>query len=609
MVEKEELELIKQKIKNLGDSPGCYLWKDSGMNVIYVGKASKLASRVRSYLNPNLVDPKTISLQNEIYDLDWIITNNEEEALLLEANLIKKYYPKFNVRLKDDKRYPFICVSTDEPYPMVYLTRRVKADGKKYFGPYTDVKATRDLLTLIHKIFPIRKTPLVLPLKTPARPCLNFHIKRCLGPCQGNVTVEDYNSMIEQVIKFLSGKKEEIVIELRKKMEEYSIRMEFEKAILYRNSIDAILSIQKKQGVVNSSLKDEDVIALASREDDGQIVVFEIRGGHLEGKKSFAMSGMKHSSMSEIFLSFLKLYYFSVEYIPDIIRVPVDISQEFTVIQDALQNKKEKRILIKNAESGASRSIWKLAQKNAEMNLTERILATKLKDEKLALKDLKRMLKLDKIPTIIECYDISHFQGSEPVASGVMFVDGKPHKQGYRHYNMKGYKGINDPGMIHEVIARRLQRLLNEDQVLPDLIVIDGGLTQLNRATEAALALDLGELQMIGLAKKREEIYLPGENIPIQFDINSPGIRLLRRIRDEAHRFGLQFHRLKRNKTVLKSLLDEIPEIGGERKKKLIQYFLKKKKLKDVTLEELKEVPGIGNKLAEKILNAIQSRN
>ena len=277
MVNGFQIDLIKQKIKNLGDESGCYLWKDKQDTVIYVGKALKLSDRVRSYLNPNISDIKTLSLQSEIHDLEWIITNTEHEALILEASLIKKYFPKFNIRLKDDKRYPFICVSLDEMFPMVYLTRKVKADGRKYFGPYTDVKATRDLLNLILKIFPIRKTPLKLPLKKPQKPCLNFHIKRCLGPCKGDITKEEYALVVNQVIKFLDGKKEDLVRELKKNMEEYSLKMMFERASIYRDMISSIQILNKRQTVISSSEEDEDILAIAVRDDTAQMVVFEVR--------------------------------------------------------------------------------------------------------------------------------------------------------------------------------------------------------------------------------------------------------------------------------------------------------------------------------------------
>ena len=576
-MDEEILKFLKEKIKNLSDSSGCYLWKNKSNDVIYVGKALRLSDRIRSYLNPNISDLKTLSLQGEIHDLDWIATHTEEEALILEDNLIKRYNPKFNIRLKDDKRYPLICVSTDEPYPMVYLTRRMKADKKKYFGPYTDVKAARDLLDTIHKVFPIRKTPLKLPLAKPARPCLNFHIKRCLGPCQGNISVEEYSVIVDQIVKFLEGKKESLLAELRTRMNYHSEKMEFERAMIYRDMIDNIQTIQKRQTVINQAGGDEDIISYAKREDEGQIVILEVRDGRMEGKKSFPLNGLRLSSDEEVFVSFLKLYYLHANFIPTSIVLPLNVKKDIQVLMDLLAKNIGFKPKLKFPGAGEKR------------------------DQTTALKELKENLKLKDIPNIIECYDISHFQGSSPVASGVMFVDGKPYKAGYRRYIMKSYEGINDPGMMHEVIARRLQRIINEGETLPDLIIIDGGEVQLARATEAALALDLPDLPMIGLAKKREEIYFPGNKNPYKFDINSPSMRLLRQLRDEAHRFGVSFHRERRNKATLRTALDNIEDIGIQRKKTILKFLAGRKKLAKASLEELKQIPGIGDKLALKI--------
>lgn len=591
-MDSERLALIKEKIKNLGDSPGCYLWKDSSNTVIYVGKALKLNDRVKSYLNPNIQDIKTSSLQKEIFDLDWIVVNTEEEALILESNLIKKYYPRYNVRLKDDKKYPFICVSTDESFPMIYLTRRVRGDSKRYFGPFTDVKSTRTLLNLIHRIFPIRKTPLNLPLPKPQKPCLNFHMKRCLGPCQGNVSVEEYSHIINPIIQFLEGKRDSLVSELYKRMQEYSDKLMFERAAIYRDMIENINSFQKKQTIVNPGGGDEDYIALARRDNEGQIVIFEVREGKLEGKKSFALSGLDFSNEQDAILSFMNLYYLNATFIPSYIVVPLKLKKDSNILVQAILEKTNTKMKIINPPGGNRKSLLKLASKNAEVNLTERILATKLKDETIALKQLKEYLNLREIPRVIECYDISHIQGHEPVGSGVMFVDGKPYKSGYRHYVIRGYEGINDPGMMHEVIARRFQKLLNENLDLPDLVVIDGGYTQLSRASEALLALELRDIQIIGLAKKREEIYFPGEKEPYSFDMNSPFMRLLRRIRDEAHRFGITHHRLRRNKSSARTLISGLDNIGKGRASALLKFFSGRKKSHRCNKRRINSDPG-----------------
>lgn len=602
-------EFILEKIKNLKDQPGCYLWKGIAGEVIYVGKAIKLANRIRSYLNPNIKDMKTRLLQIEIRDLDWFATTTEVEALILEATLIKKYNPKYNVRLKDDKRYPYICVSTSEDYPMVFLSRNPKANGDRFFGPYTDSRAARDALQIIHKIFPIRKTKLKLPLSKPQRPCLNYHMGRCLGPCQGEEKVpkEDYREMIEKVVQFLEGKKEVLVDSLRVRMNSYSEVLNFEIAAHYRDMIERVEKVRERQTVVSLDGGDEDIVSFARRENEGQVVLLEVRSGRLENKKTFPITGLNESTNRELLESFLRDYYLQARFMPRMILLPEEARSGIEPLLEHIQSEFGFRPKIRVPTQGKKKSLLRLAERNAELALSERILATKLRDQTTALKELKENLKLPDLPRVIECYDISHIQGFEPVASGVMFVDGKPYKSGYRHYKMRGYTGINDPGMMHEVVGRRLQRLLNEDEPLPDLIVIDGGPTQLKKACEVALALDIEHLPMIGLAKKREEVYFPGEKEPYTFPMNSPSMRLLRSLRDEAHRFGVTYHRLRRNKAELKLVLDEVPDIGPTRRKAILRFFAGKKRITQVSYEELLEVEGIGAATARKIIDTIGS--
>ncbi len=599
--------LIVEKLKNLTGSPGCYLWKNSSGEIIYVGKAKNLDKRIRNYLKEKQSDLKTRFLQREIFDLDWFATSTEKEALILEATLIKKHNPRYNVRLKDDKKYPYLCVSLSEPFPMVFVTRKLKDKGDRYFGPYTDVRTTREILDVIHRIFPIRKTKQVLPLPKPRRPCLNFQMGRCLGPCQGTVSVEDYRVIVDQIIQFLEGKKEILANELTRRMDEYSSKMEFEIAARYRDMLSKLQMFRQKQTVVSMDGGDEDVIAFARREDEGQVVLMEVRGGRLENKKSFPIQGVENSTEEEILSSFFRDYYLSAALVPASIVVPYSLKEEGDAVLDVLQEKTGFRPKLRFPKAGEKRSLLKIAEKNAELGLTERLLATHYKDQTGALKEIQEMFRLPDPPHIIECYDISHFQGSFPVASGVMFVEGKPFKQGYRKYNIRGHEGINDPGMMHEVISRRLQRIINEDGVLPDLVVIDGGPTQLGKACEAAVEAGTPGLPMVGLAKKREEIYFPGESVPYSFDMNSLGMRLLRHIRDEAHRFGVEHHRTRRNRQALIGLIREVPDIGLKRSKLLLQAFSGQKKIEDASLEELRKVNGIGEALAEKIYTYFRS--
>ncbi|EQA37137.1 excinuclease ABC, C subunit [Leptospira inadai serovar Lyme str. 10] len=600
--------LIVEKLKNLTGSPGCYLWKNLEGEIIYVGKAKNLDKRIRSYLKENHIDLKTRFLRREIFDLDWIATSTEREALILEATLIKKHNPRYNVRLKDDKKYPHISVSLSEPYPMVFVTRKLKDNGDRYFGPYTDVKTTRETLDVILRIFPIRKTKQVLPLPKPRRPCLNFQMKRCLGPCQGNVPVEEYRIIVDQVIQFLEGKKDGLVNELTRRMDDYSERMEFENAARYRDMLLKLQSFRQKQTVVSLDGGDEDIVAFARREDEGQVVLMEVRGGRLENKKSFPIQGVANSSEDEILASFFRDYYMGASLVPSNIVVPLALKEEAETVLDFLQEKTGFRPKLRFPKAGEKKSLLKIAEKNAELGLTERLLATQYRDQTAALKEIQEMFHLGEPPHIIECYDISHFQGSFPVASGVIFVEGKPFKQGYRKYNIRGYEGINDPGMMHEVISRRLQRILNEDGALPNLVVIDGGPTQLSKACEAAVEAGVPNLPMVGLAKKREEIYFPGQNEPYNFDMNSPGMKLLRHIRDEAHRFGVEHHRSRRNREALRSLIEDVPDIGLKRSKLLLRSFTGQKRIEDATIDELKKVPGIGDTLAEKIFRHFHSK-
>ncbi|TGK14750.1 excinuclease ABC subunit UvrC [Leptospira fluminis] len=599
--------LIVEKLKNLTGSPGCYLWKNGEGEIIYVGKAKNLDKRIRSYLKENHTDLKTRFLRNEIADLDWIATSTEKEALILEATLIKKHTPRYNVRLKDDKKYPYICVSLSEPYPMVSVTRKLKDNGDRYFGPYTDVKTTRETLDVVLRIFPIRKTKQVLPLPKPRRPCLNFQMKRCLGPCQGNIPVEEYKLVVDQVIQFLEGKKDGLVSELTRRMDEFSAKLEYEIAGRYRDMLLKLQSFRQKQTVVSLDGGDEDVIAFAKKEDEGQVVLMEVRGGRLESKKSFPIQGMANSSEDEILSSFFRDYYMSAALVPSHIVVPSALKDEAETVLDFLQEKTGFRPKLRFPKAGEKKSLLKIAEKNAELGLTERLLATQYRDQTAALKEIQEMFQLKEPPHIIECYDISHFQGSFPVASGVIFVEGKPFKQGYRKYNIRGYEGINDPGMMHEAISRRLQRILNEDGILPDLVVIDGGPTQLGKACEAAVEAGVPDLPMVGLAKKREEIYFPGQSEPYTFDMNSPGMKLLRHVRDEAHRFGVEHHRTRRNREALRSLIEDVPDIGLKRSKLLLRSFTGQKRIEEATVEELKKVPGIGEALAEKIFRHFHS--
>ncbi|MCB1164625.1 MAG: excinuclease ABC subunit UvrC [Leptospiraceae bacterium] len=594
-------EQIAQKVARAPLDPGCYLWKDSAGEILYVGKADRLRNRLRNYLKPETI--KTAFLMERAADLEWITTETSTDALILEDTLIKKHKPRFNVRLKDDKRFPYLCVSTSEPFPRIFLTRSVRKDGNRYFGPYTDVRAARHILDLIHKTFPIRKVRQKLPLPRPRRPCMNFHINRCLAPCQGNVPESEYKKIVDEIILFLEGKHELLEELVRKRMEEFSQAMDFERAAIYRDILASLRRFQERQSVSRPSAADEDVVAVARDDSYAQAVIFEYRNGNLTGRKAFPLTGIEASDEPEILQSFVREYYLASQAIPSKILVSHAI-EEKSSLEDWLSKKTSRKIRIHQPSRGPNATVMEMVKKNAELLLKEQIIKVKSKDRSSGLAEIQHFLQLSAIPEIIECYDISHFQGRSTVASGVQFQNGEPRKAGYRRYVIRSVGGIDDPASMREVIARRLQRLLNEESALPDLIVIDGGTTQLQAACEAAAALGITELPMVGLAKKREEIYLPGESIPLTLDKNSAGMRILRHLRDEAHRFGITHQRIRSNRAQLKILEQEIPDVGLARIKAMLKHF-EGRKIAEASLEELMEVPGIGEKLAAKIHAAL----
>ncbi len=582
--------MLDTKLKIIPNRPGCYLWvgysnlsvknaenpknKKKTPQILYIGKAHSLKKRITQYLHSEHY--KTHFMMSCVTDIDWIVTNNENEALLLESNLIKKYNPPFNVRLKDNKKYPFLCLTMGEKFPRLILTRRQTNPKNHYFGPFANVKSARNIMRLIHKIFPIRKRPLKLPLKNPVRPCLNFHIKRCWAPCTGQVASKDYRIMIEQVDRLLNGNIDELKQSMKNQMQHYAQKTEYEKAKYYRdmlNDLDTTLLSEQTVHHTDES-KNCDIIALVyqtaqqlrhqqpyisllTTKDEpyyfAQIVLLSLRDGKLVNKQSFALSEMKiipveENSIHTTFMeSFLREYYLSFVDIPSYIYLTKGILQP-EHWSEILSNRHKKTIQLMSLEYEPSikeqyASLFNMAKENAQLSLQEQFIIESMRASQQALKELQSLLQLSELPINIEAYDISNLQGTYAVASGVAFKDGLPHKALYRKYRIKYVKGIDDPRMIHEVITRRLAK---KDIIpLPNLIIIDGGITQLQAALKARNEAGVN-INIVSLAKKREEVYLTPHK-KLSTDINQPAMLIMRAARDEAHRFALSYHRKLRD--------------------------------------------------------------
>lgn len=613
MVTQEELSKIPAK-------PGVYLMKNAEGRIIYVGKAVSLRNRVRQYFQASRNPGKRIeSMIAQIESLEYIVTDSEVEALILENNLIKKHRPRYNVRLRDDKQYPFIRISMEEEYPRIMIVRRAKKDGSRYFGPYTDSQAVRDTIALIRRIFPIRNCGREINPGAEERACLNYHINRCLAPCIGAVTKEAYRDMIHQIIMFLEGRQEEVEQKLEKAMNEASEELAFERAAAYRDRLQAVRKVIEKQKIVSTVMEDMDVIASASERTFSIVQVFQIRGGKLIGREHFLMTEGTETTQEELIQAFISQYYSEVALIPKTILTPCHIDGEETVTE-WLRTLRKGAVNLSVPQRGEKKELMHLAEENAtELLRQARIQREQQEREKgTALSDLQQMLGLGVLPDRIEAYDISNFQGNETVASMVVFEDGIARPDQYRKFRIRTVEGPNDFASMQEVIRRRFKRGLEErnDAVLaregkfarfPSLVLIDGGVGQLNAAREVMEELGLGHLETIGLAKREEEVFRPGNPTPFILPRDSAALHLLQQVRDEAHRFAITYHRKLRDKRTTQSLLDSVPGIGPTRKKALIKKFGSLRGVRLATIEELQEVPGISRELAEAIKDIVGS--
>lgn len=608
---------LQDKLALLPTDPGVYLMLNEAGEVIYVGKAVNLRNRVRSYFQKSSTQPiKVQALVEHIADLEYIVTDSEMEALILENNLIKKHSPRYNVRLKDDKTYPYIKVTVQETFPRVLMVRKRLPDGARYFGPYTDVTVVKKTLAFLRTLFPVRSCNKAIEEGAQERPCLNYHIGRCLAPCAGLVSKEEYGTMISEVLLFLEGRIDRLIPQLTKEMHQASERLEYEKAARFRNQIRGLQSLAEKQKIVAEHAEDQDYVGYARH---GELVcaqVFFVRSGKLIGREHFLLECSADEEEGEILRGFLQQYYEEASYIPREIFTPVAVDQA-AVMEDWLGNLRGSRVYLRRPQRGAKKHLLDLVIKNAQIVLDETLSRGSFKQRALerALQDLQELVQLPEPPNRIEAFDISNLQGSNVVASLVVWENGDFKSSDYRRFRIRGVEGApNDYAAMREAVGRRFRRGLQEQSgesleqkfaAFPDLVLIDGGKGQLGVALEVRQELDL-IIPFLSLAEKREEIYLEGQSQPVVWPLDSPGLLLLRRIRDEAHRFALTYHRNLRGKATRGSVLDAIPGVGPKRKKELIRHFGTIKKIRAATIDELSEVTGISAKLAAEIYQHLQ---
>ncbi len=631
-----------EQLKHLPFRPGVYLFKDDKSTIIYVGKANKLRNRVSSYFQkPDNLTEKTQQLVARIRDLEFFITNSEQEALVLEQNLVKRYRPHYNVRLKDDKAFPFLKIDLKEEWPRIFLTRRVLEDGGRYFGPFTSPWSVRETLKVLKKIFRFRTCAKPV-FDTAARACLEYHIGQCVGPCAGNTDKEEYAKIIKQVILFLEGKQDTILKQLRGNMETASESLEFEKAAAIRDQIAAIERVIEGQKIAFPVVGEQDVIAFSVEKDIAAVQVFLVRDGRLIGRETFTLHGVSSEEPTQIMSSFVKQFYSTATHIPPLIMLQYPVEDKAN-IEEWLGSRRGSRVRLHVPARGKQKQLVDMVASNSEQGLQQLKLRQPQTSSDLtaAMEEIKKQLNLPRLPERMECYDISNIQGKMPVGSMVVFEMGKPKTADYRRFRIKMVTGADDYAMLAEVLKRRFKRSQagagsNLPQKChserseesgggvtdsepddfsrsaessessrwaksPDLVLIDGGKGQLNAALAAMKAAGADSIPSAGLAKEREEIFIPGRSNPIVLPESSPARQLLQRLRDEAHRFAINYHRNIRKKESFASVLDTIPGIGKKRKRALLRKFGTVKAIREAGTADLAAAAGMNSALAQKL--------
>ncbi len=597
---------MDNKIKQIPTKPGVYFFKNEDETIIYIGKAKNLRNRVRSYFQQRKhQSAKNISMIKRITDVEWLVVRSEVEALLTEANLIKKHQPHYNVSLKDDKSFPYIRI-TKEPYPRVFITRNIIRDGSKYFGPYTDVMHLRRSLKAVHKIFPVRSCDYLINNESikakKVSLCLDYHIKKCQGPCEGVVSEKSYADMIKHVIQFLQGRTKETEVFIKNHMELASSEMRFEDAGMYRDQLHAIGRFKDRQRKVTADFEDRDVIALAKEEDYGIAVIVRIRNGRITSREKLSLRNLDESD-AKIMETIVSRFYLETDFIPKEVSLPVAPENQDELIS-WLKEKRNGAIHLSVPKKGEKAKEVRLAFQNAKLLLGEWMINRKKRRELVPkmISQLQDDLQMKVPPRRIEAFDISHLGGTNTVASMVCFMDGKPRKSEYRKFKVKTVDGIDDFASMREVVFRRYKRVKEEGIGLPDLILIDGGKGQLSMAVSALRELGLDYLPIIGLAKRLEEVFVPGQSEAQSIHKQSPGLILLRRIRDEAHRFAITYQKQKRTNSVTKSIFHELPGMGEKRVQKLLSEYKSIKKISELKPEQIQNALGFPDLIAQSII-------
>ena len=612
---------LKEQLRLLPDKPGVYLMKDKENEIIYVGKAISLKNRVRQYFQSSKNHPpKVRAMVANIISFEYIITDSELEALILECNLIKENRPKYNILLRDDKTYPYIKVTMKEDYPRIIKTRNFKKDGGEYFGPFTNITALNETLDILHQLFPIRtcKRNIARSIDRKERPCLNYHIKKCLGPCTGKVDKEEYMQMIQEILLFLRGRKDELIVKIEEKMKKAASNLDYEKAAIYRDQLTALSSIIERQKIVSTNEMDQDIIAVAQGGGISWVQIFFVRKGKIIQRQHFTLNTEDEEGIAEILSSFVKQYYNNMTFIPKEILLEEEL-EDAEIIEDWLTNKRGNKVSIRVPKRGEKKELVNMVKKNAISMMEEAMEIKKRKKEakEKLMSELQELLDLETPPYRIEAFDISNIQGVESVGSMVVFEDGKAKNKDYRRFKIKTVKGANDYASIEEIILRRFKRGLIESQniiegtttieegkfsIFPDIIMVDGGLGQVNSVSKSLEALNL-DIPVCGMVKddrhRTRGLIYKGQELNVKK--NSNILVFIAKMQEEAHRFAINYHRSLRRDRNLYSILDEIPGIGEKRKSVLMQHFKDINKIKAASIEELLDVKGLNKKLAENI--------